>query len=182
MTCIAAVTDGKTVWMGGDSAGVCGWDMDVRRDPKVFRNGEYLIGFTSSFRMGQLLAHRFRPPEAAPKAHLHSFMVTDFIDAVRECLKNGGYAEREKDRESGGTFLVGLRGRLFQVDCDYQVGESVTDYAAVGCGHAYAKGSLYSTGDLRAPADRIIMALEAAARHSAGVRGPFKILSTENIA
>ena len=56
MTCIVGLIDGRRVWMGGDSAGVSGLDITVRADAKVFRNGDFLIGFTSSFRMGQLLA------------------------------------------------------------------------------------------------------------------------------
>lgn len=36
MTCIAAITDGKTVWVGGDSAGVAGSSLEIRADEKVF--------------------------------------------------------------------------------------------------------------------------------------------------
>lgn len=178
MTCIAAVTDGKTVWMGGDSAGSCSWDIVSRKDPKVFRNGEMLIGFTTSFRMGQLLAHRFTPPTLREGQDVYAFMVTDFIDAVRQCLKDGGFAKRDSDREEGGTFLVGFRGRLFEISDDYQVGEAASTYAAVGCGHAYAKGSLFCTDD-RSPSARLYSALSAAQEHSNGVREPFTILSTE---
>jgi ATP-dependent protease HslVU (ClpYQ) peptidase subunit len=180
MTCIAAVTDGSTVWMGGDSAGSSSWDIVTRKDPKVFRNGEMLIGFTTSFRMGQLLAHRFTPPTLREGQDVYAFMVTDFVDAVRQCLKDGGFAKKDGDREEGGTFLVGFRGRLFEVSDDYQVGEAADTYAAVGCGHAYAKGSLFAT-EARNPADRIRSALAAAERHSNGVRGPFTILSSVTV-
>ena len=79
MTCIVGLIDGNRVWMGGDSAGVSGLDITVRSDPKVFRNGDFLIGFTSSFRMGQLLAFRLRPPPR-PEA-----VIASEAQAARKC-------------------------------------------------------------------------------------------------
>lgn len=175
MTCIAAVAHDGKVYMGGDSAGVGGYDLTVRADVKVFRNGPYVMGFTSSFRMGQLLHHSLTPPR--PEGDLERFMCTTFVDAVRDCLKAGGYASTHHDAESGGTFLVGVRGRLFQVDSDYQVGESLDRYDAVGCGAGYALGVLHlSGGQQMPPRSRVRLALEAAAHHSAGVRGPFRVV------
>jgi ATP-dependent protease HslVU (ClpYQ) peptidase subunit len=181
LTCIAAVTDGKTVWMGGDSAGIGGWELTVRADPKVFRVGELAIGITDSFRMGNLLRFRLAVPAIPDDGDLFEWASTAFIDAVRDCLKAGGHAERDKEREAGGTFLVGVRGRLFQVNTDYQVGEAADGYDAVGCGHAYAKGAMHALGPLSvtlSPTEKVRRALEAAERHSAGVRGPFTILSS----
>lgn len=176
MTCIAAVTDGKTVVMGGDSAAVSEFDLVVRREPKVFFNGEFLIGFTTSFRMGNLLRFTFKPPEFADERDPFEYISTDFVNALRRCFKRGGYAKKSEEVEEGGCFLVGCRGRLFQIDEDYQVGEPAEDYAAVGCGHAYAKGSLFAT-NWSFPDARVRYALEAAERHSCGVRSPFTILT-----
>lgn len=163
------------VIIGGDSAGVGGWEVTIRRDPKVFVVGEYAIGFTSSFRMGQILQHEFAPPKPpAKQADLMRHMVVDFVGAVRGCLKSGGFATKEKEAESGGTFIVGVRGRLFEIASDYQVGEPVDPYASVGCGFAYALGAMAaSSGD---PVARVRKALTIAARFSTGVRGPFRIV------
>lgn len=176
MTCIAAVTDGKTVWMGADAAGVSNWELTIRADPKVFISGNFLIGFTTSFRMGQLLHHRFTPPPCYDGRDPFSFMAVDFVDAVRHCLKDGGWAEKFNEQERGGQFIVGLKGRIFTVDSDFQVGEPVVQYAAIGCGGTYALGALHATPD-KTPAIRVETALRAAEYHSAGVRGPFTILS-----
>ena len=176
MTCIVGLVDGDRVWMGGDSAGVNGLDITVRADTKVFRNGEMLIGFTSSFRMGQLLHYRLEPPHRDPEADVFRYMVVDFVDAVRNCLKDGGYAHRSNDVETGGTFMVGYEGRLFSVQSDYQVGEAVRGYHAIGCGADYALGSLASTEGLPAE-ERVRKALEVAELFSGGVRAPFTIQS-----
>lgn len=183
MTCIAAVTNSEQVWMGGDSAGVSGWDLSLRADPKVFTNGEFILGFTTSFRMGNLLRFAFTPPTPHEGQDLFAFMCVDFVNAVRDCLKAGGYASKSNETESGGTFLVGFRGRLFRVDSDYQVGESRGGYDAVGCGAPYALGALSLMRsdehfDRFEEATQVRNALEAAESHSAGVRGPFTILST----
>jgi ATP-dependent protease HslVU (ClpYQ) peptidase subunit len=174
MTCIVGVADRGAITIGGDSAGVAGLDITARSDEKVFRNGPFLFGFTSSFRMSQLLHYAFEPPARPEGQSVDAFMVTTFINAIRACFKAGGYAYRESEHEIGGCFLVGYAGRLFRIDPDYQVGESHDGYMAVGCGDAYALGVLYASAG--APADgRCTLALEAAAHHSAGVCGPFVI-------
>ncbi|WP_236024952.1 hypothetical protein [Arenibaculum pallidiluteum] len=165
--------------MGGDSAGVSGLDITVRADTKVFRNGPFLIGFTSSFRMGQLLAYKLRVPEMEQHGDVFRFMVTSFVDAVRDCLKEGGYAQRSNDAESGGSFLVAFRGRLFSIQSDYQVCEALRGYHAIGCGADYALGSLASTAGEDGEG-RVRRALEIAELFSGGVRAPFRIECLEN--
>lgn len=176
MTAIVGLIQDGTVHIGGDSAGVGGYSLTVRADAKVFSNGPYVMGFTSSFRMGQLLRYALKAPE--PDGDLEGFMATTFIDAVRGCLREGGWMKKENEREDGGTFLVGVHGRLFRIGDDFQVGEAADGYAAVGCGYELALGALYATARSRmAPQRRLRLALEAAERFSAGVRGPFVYLS-----
>lgn len=179
MTCIVGVID-KTenkVWIGGDSAGVSGLDVTIRKDPKVFKVGEFLIGCTSSFRMIQLLMFKFRPAKISEGQDIFEYMCTDVIDSIRQCLKNGGFAEKEKEVESGGTFLIGFRGRLFRICNDYQVGECEDSFDSVGCAQDYARGYLKGTNGLGLPEYRINKALEIATHFSGGVRPPFIILS-----
>jgi ATP-dependent protease HslVU (ClpYQ) peptidase subunit len=180
MTCIAAVVHDSKVYLGGDSAGANNWEIDTRADAKVFVLGEFLMGFTDSFRMGQLLRYTFTPP-ALPdteNSDLFRYMVAEFVEATRECLKKGGYAKKENEREEGGTFLVGIRGHIFDICSDYQVEETADGYNAVGSGRAYAKGALFASTGLP-PEKRIRMALKAAERHTPGVRGPFVILGPD---
>lgn len=176
VTAIVGLVDKGRVFVGGDSAGVDDLALTVRADTKVFRTGPYLFGFTTSFRMGQLIRYALVPPE--PKGRLDRFMSTVFIDSLRDCLKAGGWARKDNEREEGGTFLVGVRGRLFTVYGDYQVASAADGYAAVGCGDQIALGALYATaGSALKPRQRVRLALRAAERFSAGVRGPFICLS-----
>lgn len=176
MTCIVAVAQGGAVVMGGDSAGVVdgGYAITVRKDPKVFALGELVLGFTTSYRMGQLLRYALKVPPREPGQDAYEWMVAKFVDAARACLREGGFIEKEKERESAGTFMVGMAGRLFTVMSDFQVEESAEEYAAIGCGEYYALGSLYTTPRY-SPRERVMIALAAAEKHNAGVRRPFVV-------
>lgn len=180
MTCIVGIEHETGVYIGGDSAGVAGWTVVVRADSKVFRVGEFLIGIAGCFRMGNLLRYAFDPP-ALPvdDADLERYMVAEFVPAVRAVLENGGQRKKEAEVESmaEGSFLVGVRGRLFQIGDDFQVGRNAAGYDAIGSGSLIALGALYCTGRgfSLAPPDRIGLALRAAEAHNIGVRAPFVI-------
>lgn len=177
MTCIVGIVEDGSVYVGGDSAAAThGWGISTRVDAKVGLVGEFAIGYTDSFRMGQVLLHRFQPPPI--EGDLMAYMVGPFVDELRRTLKLAGYAERQNERESAGTFLVGVRGRLFRICSDYQVGESTDGYDSVGCGADIALGSLYSSGLVlgNGPRARISEALSAAEHFSGGVRRPFKLV------
>lgn len=171
MTCIVGIADSGKVHIGGDSAGVDGYHRTIRADEKVFVNGSMAFGFTSSFRMGQLLRYRL----TVPKQHdeeLMSYMCGTFIDAVRQTLKDGGWLTTNSGEDHGGTFLVGYAGHLYRVDSDFQVGESVDRFDAIGCGSEYALGAMHAAVDA-GMGSPLAVGLEAAARYSIGVAAPF---------
>lgn len=180
MTCIVGIEKAGQVWIGGDSAGLSGLDKKIREDSKVFKlKDDVLFGFTTSFRMGQLLHFSLEIPRQTVKDD-YRYLCTDFINAVRNCLEKGGFAQIKENRETGGTFLLGYKGKLYSVDSDFQVGRVIVGFDACGCGENYALGSLYTTKDLKfSPKENLLKALEAAAQFSAGVAPPFKIISSK---
>ena len=63
MTCIVAIAQNGVVYMGSDHAASddkTGWIL-ARKEPKVFKAGQYGIAFTDSFRMGQILQYSWTP-------------------------------------------------------------------------------------------------------------------------
>jgi ATP-dependent protease HslVU (ClpYQ) peptidase subunit len=179
MTCIAGLVQNGNVYIGGDSAGLDGYDLTIRADEKVFSIGPFIMGFAGSFRIGQLLRYSFTPPPPTRK-DLPRYMATKFVNAVRQCLKDGGVARREHEvEEIDGGFLVGVYGRLFFIDPDYQVGESEHPYMAIGCGAQIANGAMFAQAKTMTPKSRVLQALAASERFSAGVRSPFRVVSTE---
>lgn len=177
MTCIVGLKHRNGVIIGADSAASEGWNVCGRKDRKVARVGPYAMGFTTSFRMGQLLLYAFEPPRPPRNADLlFRFMVTDFVDALRALLKSKGWAKKDSEQEVGGTFLVGVERRLFRVDSDYQVGEPLCGFEAVGCGAEVARGALFALRGLP-PGERVHQALRAAEACNGGVRRPFHTAS-----
>lgn len=178
MTCIVGIKENQSVYIGGDSASLTGYQITIRKDPKVIRNGDFLIGYTTSFRMGQLLAYKLIPPPKDPKQDIYEFMVCSFAETVRSCLKEGGFSKIEGNQERGGVFLIGYQGKLFTMHDDFQIEESIDEYASCGYGATHALGCLYGNKDLKLePEKRIIQALEAAAKFNCAVAPPFQIKS-----
>jgi ATP-dependent protease HslVU (ClpYQ) peptidase subunit len=176
MTCIVGLEHEGQVWLGGDSAAVADTDISIPIEPKVFRNGPYVIGFSTSFRMGQILQYQFRPPNPAKSRikDLTRFMITQFIEAVREAFKDKNFKDEDGD---GGQFLVGYRNKLFIVDSDFHICRPAFGFHAIGCGDNPALGALFVSQE-RTPMDRVMGALKASAAFCTTVRGPFTVIHT----
>ena len=181
MTCIVGIEHEGVVYMGGDSAGVEEESLFIQTyvDEKVFVNGDMIMGFTHSFRMGQLLRYALEIPDSPSRKDDMHYLVTDFIDAIRNLYRDKGFLQKENEADVGGSFLVGYNGKLYSVEEDFHVARVHDGMSAIGCGSSYALGSLYeSKGNITSPKDRIKRALETATHFSAGVRPPFHIISS----
>ncbi|MDD5397414.1 MAG: hypothetical protein PHW24_05180 [Candidatus Moranbacteria bacterium] len=179
MTCIIGVERNNHIWIGGDSCSSNYYENRVIKYPKVFSSGPFLIGYTSSFRMGQLLQFSLKFPEENKKAYLrgdYEFMVSGFVNAIRECLKEGGFSEIENNQEHGGEFIVGYRHRLYQVYSDFQVTCFEDGIYACGSGSQYAVGALTHLLDIDPVDVAIEKALRTAQKYSTLVLPPFTIL------
>jgi ATP-dependent protease HslVU (ClpYQ) peptidase subunit len=181
MTCIVAVTQNGTVYMASDHAASDDKSglIFARKEPKVFKVGQYGIAFTDSFRMGQILQYNWSPPKYTPtktNSGLDKFIRTKFIDSVKVAFKDNGYGSFGSSAESedvGGVFIVGVEGRIYTVDEDFHVGEHVLNYMAEGSGCMFALGALHATKHQKNPKMRLKSALEAASEFSMSVAPPF---------
>jgi len=184
MTCIVGLIDKDGVYIGGDSAAISSDDLsyNIRADEKVFTKGDFIIGFSTSFRMGQLLKYKLRIPAHPKGMDTHQFMATLFIDAVKKCFDDNDYNEMTTD--DGGCFMVGYKGCLFTILPDYQVSQAKESYTALGCGELIALGAMniiVTTGLLeKDPLKRVELALNATVAHSMGVRPPFTYVKLLN--
>ena len=177
MTCIVAVAEGGKVFMGGDSMGTAGWNSRVLATPKVFRKGPFLFGVCGSMRMGQLLQYKLAIPDQDGIPDM-TYIMGPVLDAVRECLRVGGFAKVSNNQETGGFCFIGYKGKIYQFDDDYGVIVVAGDFAAMGSGDMSALGAMMAMVGTP-PRERIERALEISAYFSAGVCGPFHILSSE---
>lgn len=177
MTCIVGLVDDRRVWMGGDSAGIVdNVVLNIKQPPKVFTNGPFLMGGTWSWRMIQLLQHKFGPPKQG-RMPIMKYMVTDFMDAVIECFSQGGIQEVRDETKRGGMFLVGYRGQLFRVEPNYHINQRRQPYHTCGSGEDWALGSLHASQYMAWDSKlRVRRALEAATEFCTGVAKPFTII------
>lgn len=198
MTCIVAITDGDNVILGADSAGVGGVELRLRADPKVFQVGSYAIGFTTSFRMGQILRYETdlpEPPLDSNSEDLERFLVTEFVPTVRRSFADHGFAKKarfnssgdrnvtEEGQDIGGLFLVGVAGQVFEIQHDYHLARPAVPYSAVGFGAPIALGALHALADVSGLAlqERARKALRAAEAYSTVVRSPFHFVELPSV-
>jgi ATP-dependent protease HslVU (ClpYQ) peptidase subunit len=188
MTCIVALSDGKTVWLGGDAAGTTGDEISIRSDAKVsvqYSGGVFWgIGFTTSYRMGQLIRYHVTLPKvtSADKTDLFKYVVTKFIPHLRTVLSDGGFASLSEGTEEGGQFILALLGKIFMIDSDFQVGAPIENFYAVGSGGSCAKGALHGLQQFKeskqiAPERQVLAALKTSENFCASVRAPFTIVT-----
>ncbi len=178
MTCIVGLVEKDKVYIGGDSASVAGYDVQLRADEKVFTNKDFIMGFTSSFRMGQILRYDFTSPCRIENIGDDEYLYKYWINKVIKTMKEKQYATVKEGEVKGGSFIFGYRKKLYTVESDFQIGKMIKPYIAVGCGYAYALGALYVLEGIKnkAPKDKILLSLKAAEERSAGVQGPFHIV------
>lgn len=206
MTCIIGYidTEKEIMYMAGDSAGVSGYNVHIRKDPKVFertvdfkKNGVFqnkekmLFGFTTSFRMGQILMYCGLP--ICDRKDEYEYMVRDLVPCLIKAFGEGGflrvYEKDEKDQKKGGTFIVAFRGRLFIIEDDFQVAEQLGDFAAVGCGARYAEPVLETIDTLKYDVgifnhdfsikQAIELAMDITKKNSGGVSGPIRMITAQ---
>lgn len=185
MTCIVGLVHEGITYIGGDSLGSNTYTKTVRQDKKVFKlkdTDNAVLGFTSSYRMGQLLMYASGLIDKRDEPNIdHEYLVTKFIPNVINLFENGGFSRNRSGEKEGGSFLLAYKDSLYSIQSDFQVGQSIKNYDACGSGEEHALGSLYTTEstDLT-PQERIFKALEAAQEFGCGVQAPFYIMNTDN--
>jgi hypothetical protein len=136
-----------------------------------------LIGCSGSPRVAQLMQHVFELPPCADSIEPMQYLVGDFADALRECLKEHG-ALVETDGANANAksthCIVGYRQRLFYMDDDFNFYEPDFDFEATGTGCEVACGALHATQGMEGER-RVRAALGAAADMITTVCPPFHI-------
>lgn len=182
MTCIVGLKHDGRVYIGGDSAAS---DLDrltinTRADEKVFTSNNIIFGFCSSFRIGQLIRYSFNPPEQLNSKSDIEYLVTDFVDGIRQVIHAGGSLHKENENEHWDSqFIIGYKGNIYVVYNDFQVANPREPFVAVGSGEDLAMGAMFASQDDPDPVSRIQVALEAASTFNMAVRPPYIICDSE---
>lgn len=187
MTCIVGYVEKGIVYLGGDSCAGNSQHYSHRliTEPKVFRNGDFIIGYTTSFRMGQILQHRFIPPRRLKAKTDSQYLITDFVEKLQGTFARFGFGSSHiESTESGsggavgGEFLIGYKDKLYKIHSDYNVSQETDPYNSCGCGESYALGALNAVKNLKLkPEEKIIIALSTATKYSAYILPPYTLIN-----
>lgn len=175
MTCIIGYTNGKTAYIGADSAGSDTDLVRTRKDPKIFNINGVIFGGASSYRMLQLIKYNLiisNDYKKIPEDNLYDFVCQEIVPGIQECLK--GHDDLYPN------LIIGIRNKIFSIQADYNVGDYMEPYTCTGSGDMIALGSLFSTYSLLLnPIEKIELAISAAAHFCMSVELPIVIMSTQ---
>jgi hypothetical protein len=186
MSSVIGFQKNGVVTIGGDSAlsePGTSFVFSLPQEPKVWKQGPYLIGGCGSGRAMQLIRYVAELPEPPAEGDLGRFLVRDVLPVLREVVGAADVRGAEPGSPLGRTsLLLGVRGELWEVGADLVVTPSKI-YAAIGAGLVPAFGALYALVKLGVSGRQAVeIALEASAATTQSVRPPFTILSSCSVA
>lgn len=186
MTIILGGFEKDFIYMAGDRSAVGGdGSITSRRRSKVFslpvrianteRTEDMLLGYTDSFRMGDLL--RFFDPVAPYQMDPYQYLVRYFVNGLREQFKAAGFNRQQSEgEEATGQILVAFRGSLFTIESDFQIAEDYGNFTAIGSASDFALGMAEGLLRTELPITTVMLdALDFAQRRHAYVRKPFDL-------
>lgn len=151
MTCITAVIEpSKGVVMAADNQSSTDSLKIDKASPKIWRNGDFLIGVAGSVRVSQVIKHCLQIPltiQNVDHDSIEKWMVVDFVDAMRNLLKDKALLNVYEAVESmeHSQIIVAWKDRVFRLWSDLQCEESRLEYSAAGSGTFYALGAMRQT-------------------------------------
>lgn len=183
MTCItAAIKDGVCA-MAADSLAGGGGLCHACKTPKIIKksaatNGgsvPILIGYTSSFRMGDILRYVWEVPDF--EGGVNDWLVRRCIPSLRETFTDQGFMSQDAGRDVGGDFIIVADNRILLLQDDFSVIEPQEGYLSVGSGSLVATGAMWlESARSGSTAQSIVMAgVGAAKAHTPDVGGDFVV-------
>jgi ATP-dependent protease HslVU (ClpYQ) peptidase subunit len=155
LTCIVAfkTIEGHSV-IAGDFMASNGHNFAKVANSKVFNKSENCaVGYTSSFRMGQILEHYWTLPARMCDQELDSYVNVTVVESLRAVFSKYGYGIKDGIEDLGGNFILLYEDRIYEVQYNYSVLDYDSEIISIGSGSDAAQGALYallpvSTADL----------------------------------
>lgn len=181
MTCIVGVEHKGSVWMGGDSAATDNsFNRTIIKDPKVFIKNNVGFGVCGLPKVMDAVAHGLEIPTQKSGQTDRQFLVSTLVPALREGLERFDCIEKHPEYGSifHGSMLIGYRGKVYDLQSNFQFVHNSEGFASAGSGGELAKGSLISTKGMSNPKKRILTALQVSTAN-AGVAPPFVVIQVK---
>jgi len=145
MTCIISFErDNKIIIAGDKKASNSATGSNVK-EPKIFEKKKFMIGYTSSFRMGQILKHIWTPPSKKEDQTIDNYLYTDVINSLRQVFEVNNFGESD----TTGTFILVYKNRKFIYQSDNSLLEYEDNVISTGSGEEIAFGSVKALIDIK---------------------------------
>lgn len=186
MTIIIGLEDKETgsVWMGGDSA-VTTWpnSVDVLREGKIFNIADIMLfGSAGTLRNAQIIKHSLMFRHQFSEESDMDYLVNGVAESIREILREKGASRIEANIESNvNSWLLGYRGKIYEIDDSYAVVNSARGLTAIGSGRDYAMASMLALKEYEPdPRKRILKTLKLVAELDSYVKPKFHVMELKN--
>lgn len=181
MTCIIATINNGKVHMLGDRLGSNGFTKEIYlKNDKVFKVEDFIIGYTTSFRMGQILQYSWQPPKHSKDDSDDEYFYKHVISSLKKTFAANDFGHKDKTEFNGGNFLIGWKGRIFEIQDNLSALE-YSNHASVGsgCYHAVAAMQAMKNFNILADDPESLMknALHIAADCTTGVSKEYNYIS-----
>lgn len=141
MTCIIGCVRDGNVHMIGDKMASNGFTGQVTPQPKVFTNNGFIFGYTTSFRMGQLLQYSWNPPSRTEGIEDDVYLYRDVVNSFVKLFKDNDYGCKNDSELETGEFIFGWGGRLFRHQSNHSLLEA-EEYVCEGSGTYHAEAAM----------------------------------------
>lgn len=181
MTAIVGYSNGKKIWLAGDSFIGDESNKNLCAEPKVYKIGKLAIGICGYVRQELILESVLK--SVNPDDFSDEWLRFVFPDMLHDVMKSKGAIVEDSGQSTFGNsnYIFGLHGKLYYLENDFGIWESKKNVAAIGIGRQYCLGSLTTLSStlIKYPEKALIKSLKVASEWSPYVTGPFNIISVE---
>ena len=169
MTCILATISKGKVHMIGDMCGSNGFThKNYTKNVKVFKNGDFLVGYTTCYRMGQILEYSWETPTKSLDYSDDVYLYKHVVNSLKTAFDTNSFGHKKGKSFSGGNFLLGWKGRILEVQDNLSILEHEY-FASVGCGEYFANASMATQMELGVNEDNPELFLSTALKVTSGL-------------
>ena len=143
MTCILGMEYLGKVHIVCDSCASNLYNYSIISFPKLFKKNDLLIGYTGTFRYGQIIQYKTSFPDKQKIQTDFEYLSTTVVDTIRNALKNNGSVQtKDNIEESLCDCVIGYNGSIYVFQSDFSIIQYKNSIASVGCGSISAKSAL----------------------------------------
>lgn len=179
---VAAVTEDRGVVMAADQEVSGGWQKSLLASPKLWVDGQSVIGAAGELRMAQVLKHHVTWPKFRPNedTDVEAWLIRIMIPAIRNGVDGHGIVKNSSGVESlGGSLIYATGDHLAEIDSYCGVLTVTAGRLAIGSGYAEALGRLGDRGPWTE--DDVVDAARRATQSARGCGGAISVVDTRNL-